>query len=102
MRRDTPLGRLRHRLYTVLEAGGSTPVAAAFDQFMVLLIIFNVLAVILESVPAYHDAFGAEFFVFDVVSITIFTVEYVLRLWVSIEIPAIRQRGPLRGRLTFA
>ena len=102
MRRDTVLGRLRHRLYTVLEAGGSTPVAAAFDQFMVLLIIFNVLAVILESVQSYHDAYAAEFLVFDIVSIAIFTVEYVLRLWVSIEIPAIRQRGPVMGRITFA
>ncbi len=86
----------------MLEAGGSTPAAYAFDQFMVLLIIFNVLAVILESVPSYHEAFAPEFFVFDVVSIAIFTVEYLLRLWVSIEIPAIRHRGALAGRITFA
>ena len=102
IRRDTAIGRLRHRLYIVLEAGGSTPAAYAFDQFMVLLIIFNVLAVILESVPSYHASFAREFFVFDVISIAIFTVEYVLRLWVSIEIPAVRQRGSLAGRVMFA
>ena len=100
--RDTGLGRLRRRVYAVLEAGGSTPAAYAFDQFMVLLIIFNVLAVILESVPSYHEMFAREFFVFDVVSIAIFSVEYLLRLWVSIEIPAIRHRGALAGRITFA
>lgn len=102
LRRDTVFGRLRHSLYTVLEAGGSSPEAYVFDQFMVLLIVANVLAVVLESVPSIHAAFAAEFFVFDVVSIVIFTVEYILRLWVSIEIPAVRQRGPLLGRLVFA
>ncbi len=102
LRRDTALGRLRRWLYTVLEAGGSTPIAYAFDQFMVLLIIFNVLAVILESVPSYRDAFSDEFLAFDIVSIGIFTIEYLTRLWVSIEIPAIRQRGALAGRVTFA
>jgi voltage-gated potassium channel len=101
-RRDAAPGRLRHRLYMMLEAGGSTPAANAFDRFMVGLILANVVAVILESVPSIYQAFTAEFFVFDVVSIAIFTVEYAARLWVSIEIPAVRQRGPLVGRLMFA
>lgn len=102
LRRDTALGGLRHRLYVMLEAGGSTPSAYIFDQFMVGLIFFNVLAVILESVASIHRQFAAEFFVFDVVSVAIFTVEYFARLWVSIEIPAVRQRGPVVGRLMFA
>jgi len=102
LRRDTPLGRLRHRLYIILEAGASTSAAHAFDQFMVGLIVANVLAVVLESVPSIRAEFGAVFFIFDVISIAIFTIEYAARLWVSIEIPAIRQRGPIVGRLTFA
>jgi len=102
LRRDTAIGGLRHRLYIMLEAGGSTPSAYVFDQFMVMLIFFNVLAVILESVASIHRQFAAEFFVFDVVSVAIFTVEYLVRLWVSIEIPAVRQRGPVVGRLMFA
>ncbi|MBI1210907.1 MAG: cyclic nucleotide-binding domain-containing protein [Alphaproteobacteria bacterium] len=100
--RDTAHGRLRRRLYTVLEAGGSTTAAYVFDQFMVILIVFNVLAVILESVASIHKEFSHEFFVFDIISVAIFTVEYIGRLWVSIEIPAIRQRGPFFGRLVFA
>ena len=98
--RDTRLGRLRHRLYMMLEAGGSTPSAVAFDQFMVILILFNVIAVVLESVPSIQEAWADEFFAFDVVSIGIFTLEYFARLWVSIEIPAIRLRGPIVGRST--
>ena len=102
LRRDTPLGRLRHRLYSLLEAGGSTPTAAAFDQFMVGLISLNVFAVVLESVPSIERQFGTEFFAFEVVSIAIFTIEYLARLWVAIEIPIVRQRGPIVGRLMFA
>ena len=91
----------RRWIYLTIEAGGSTAAARYFDDFMVFLILANVLAVILESVPSIHAQFAMGFFVFDVASVAIFTIEYLLRLWASIEIPAIRQRGPLLGRLTF-
>jgi voltage-gated potassium channel len=92
----------RRWVYLTIEAGGSTAAARYFDDFMVGLILLNVLAVILESVPSIHAQFAMEFFVFDIVSVAIFTVEYASRLWASIEIPAIRQRGPVLGRLVFA
>src|SRR5262249_38662955 len=101
-RRDTFFGKLRHTLYTVLEAGGSAPAAVAFDQFMVTLIIFNVLAVVVESVPSIHDTYAVEVWAVALLSIAIFAVEYLLRLWISIEIPAVRLRGPVVGRLMFA
>jgi voltage-gated potassium channel len=92
----------RRWVYLTIEAGGSNTAARYFDDFMVVLILANVLAVILESVPSIHAAFATAFLVFDVVSVGIFTIEYALRLWASIEIPAIRQRGPVFGRLMFA
>jgi voltage-gated potassium channel len=96
------LKSFRRAVYITIEAGGSSRAAQAFDDFMVLLITFNVLAVILESVPSIHDPMKWEFRAFDLVSIAIFTAEYFVRLWASIEIPAVRQRGPLLGRLMFA
>ena len=96
------LSRWRRWIYIVVEAGGSSAGAQIFDDFMVGLIVLNVLAVILESVPGIHDPYAMEFLVFDVLSVAFFTCEYIARLWVSIEIPAIRQRGGLRGRLVFA
>ncbi len=92
----------RRWCYNVVEAGGSSAGARFFDDFMVGLIILNVLAVILESVPSIQKPFEMEFYVFDFVSIIIFTIEYVVRLWASIEIPAIKHRGAFYGRLTFA
>lgn len=92
----------RRWIYLTIEAGGSNTAARYFDDFMVILILANVLAVILESVPSIHAQYATAFAVFDVVSVAIFTVEYALRLWASIEIPAIRQRGPVLGRAMFA
>jgi voltage-gated potassium channel len=92
----------RRWVYLTIEAGGSTAAARCFDDFMVFLILANVLAVILESVPSFHAQYTHEFLIFEAISIGVFTIEYALRLWASIEIPAIRQRGAVFGRLTFA
>ncbi len=96
------LKRWRRAVYTVIEAGGSGTWAQLFDDAMVVLIVLNVLAVILESVPSIHDPLAFEFFVFDVMSVGIFTAEYALRIWASIEIPAVRQKGAFLGRVMFA
>jgi len=97
---DTHPPTLRRRLYLALEA--SSPAAHVVDNVLVVLILGNILAVVLESIPSVQTAYAQAFEMFDVFSITLFTIEYALRLWVSIEIPAVRQRGPWHGRLTFA
>jgi voltage-gated potassium channel len=53
--------------------------------FIVVLIILNVVAVMLETIPSIeknHDAMRF-FHYFDLVSVIIFTLEYVLRVWSS-------------------
>lgn len=91
---------LRRQVYLALEA--SSPAAVIVDNILVVLIIANIAAVILESIPEIQAAYAWEFHVFDVFSVGAFTVEYVARLWGAIEIPAIRQRGAFWGRLMFA
>ncbi len=53
--------------------------------FIITLIILNVIAVMLETVPSFHDEYYEQqfFHYFDLVSVIIFTVEYMLRLWSS-------------------
>ena len=51
------------------------------DIFLVALILFNVLAIVLESVPRYGIYYRQEFYWFEVFSVAIFTVEYLLRVW---------------------
>lgn len=53
------------------------------NVFIIVLIILNVIAVMLETVPRLHDEPHEQkfFYYFDWVSVIIFTIEYVLRVW---------------------
>ena len=93
------MANLRRRLYAVLEDGGERRREARLcDLFLIILISLNAIAVILESVPSYASAFGAWFYVFEAVSVAIFTVEYGLRIWSAPENPALSSRGAWYAR----
>ena len=51
--------------------------------FIIVLIILNVIAVIVETVKSIHDQYRHFFYYFDLISVSIFTLEYVLRVWSS-------------------
>lgn len=51
------------------------------NGFIIILIILNVIAVILETVHSLHEQYASFFHYFDLVSVMIFSVEYVLRVW---------------------
>jgi voltage-gated potassium channel len=55
------------------------------NVFIICLIILNVIAVMLETIPSMHDEDHEKkfFYYFDWVSVIIFTIEYVLRVWSS-------------------
>lgn len=67
--------------------------------FIISLIILNVIAVILETVPSLHEEYADFFHYFDLVSVIIFTVEYILRVWSSNHEE--KYRGSVRGRLRY-
>lgn len=69
------------------------------NGFIITLIILNVTAVILETVPSIHTP-NAEFFrIFDLVSVIIFTIEYLLRVWSSDHDPKFGKG--MRGRFRY-
>lgn len=51
--------------------------------FIIVLIILNIIAVILETVKSIHNQYASFFYYFDLISVIIFTIEYVLRVWSS-------------------
>lgn len=55
------------------------------DRFLLALIGLNVLAIILESVNTIYSQFSTAFFWFEVFSVTVFTIEYLVRLWTIVE-----------------
>ncbi|MAF49245.1 MAG: hypothetical protein CMM10_13370 [Rhodospirillaceae bacterium] len=73
-------GRLKRGTHLFLDSSTLGDKAGmAFDYFMIALIVANVFAIILETVDSIFSQSPAFFFWFEVASVAIFTVEYVLR-----------------------
>ena len=69
--------------------------------FIIVLIILNVAAVMIETVPSMHDEDHEKRFFryFDLISVIIFTIEYILRVWSSNHDP--RYKRSFQGRLKY-
>ncbi len=91
---------IRRRTHEILEGTREGDlVNRVFEIFMVALIAGNVLAVILETVPSINADAEGFFLGFEVFSVAIFTVEYVLRVWATVEDRRRAVVTPVGGRL---
>jgi voltage-gated potassium channel len=90
----------KNRLYEELFPGRDNAVNKAYNIGMLILIVLNVLSVILETEPDLFQKYKPYFVGFEVFSVFVFTVEYVVRLWVCTEEP--KYRMPVRGRIRYA
>jgi voltage-gated potassium channel len=54
-----------------------------FDYFIMTLILLSVVSIILETIPDINSSFGNILIGFNAFSIIIFTIEYLLRIYVS-------------------
>jgi len=76
-------GKVKKYIFDILDKGEQNGTAERiFDIFILTLIVLNSLAVLIESTIT-SAAFLHFLSVFEVISVIIFTVEYLLRLWVS-------------------
>lgn len=92
----------RQWAYTLLEEGQLESLTGRIIEFFLIsLIIANVVAVALESIPTINARFHAFFVVFEQFSLVAYTLEYVIRVWASPEDPRIAARGPIKGRIAF-
>jgi voltage-gated potassium channel len=93
----------RQRIYAIIESADADDDASRrADIGIMSLIVLNVLAVVLESVSSISNAYSAEFYWFEAFSVTVFSIEYILRLW-SCEDPALIGSGmTLKARLRYA
>lgn len=93
--------RIQRRIYELLEVAHPDDTASRVtDLFLFILIALNVVAVIVETVEDLATQYAAAFQLFEVFSVGVFTVEYVLRLWTCVADP--RYASTFRGRIRFA
>lgn len=91
----------RSKLYKLLTVGGNDKASKYFDIFLILLIALNVLAVILGSVKSIDIKYNYQLRIFEIFSVMIFTIEYLLRVWTSIEASELNSPHPVKSRLRY-
>ena len=91
----------RQKIHAIIfpsEFGGS--LQGIFDSFIVVWVIISVLCVILESVSQIRYILNIQFIIIDAIAVSIFTIEYCLRLYCCVENPQFSH--PITGRLKQA
>lgn len=69
------------------------------NTFIISLIILNVVAVVLETEHSIYIQYESFFKIFDLASVIIFTIEYVLRVWSATHDP--KYKHWFWGRLKY-
>jgi voltage-gated potassium channel len=93
--------KIRERFYDILiPTNSQDSISRKFNIGMLLLISLNVLAVILETEQDFYQQNKLLFVAFEIFSVAIFTIEYILRLWVCTKQGNFS--SPILGRIRFA
>ena len=68
-----------------------------FDVFIGVWVLISVLAVVMETVASVTYLINIEFVILDTIAVAIFTLEFMMRIYSSVEEPG--HRNPLTGRI---
>jgi voltage-gated potassium channel len=73
---------IRWRTMQILDEGDADDKPSLWcDRLITLVILLSVAAIILESVDSIGSVYGAQFAMFETLSVAFFTLEFLLRLW---------------------
>lgn len=98
-----PREPFRRRLFDLLERSRrGDALRRVFDIAMISLIVSNVAASVVGTVPAIEARHGTALARFDAACVLVFIVEYAARLWTAPEHPALGHMPAWRARLVHA
>jgi len=92
---------LRNKVHNLLHYDASSKVNRAINLFLILLIVSNVIAVVIESYAPLGKAYKNHFYLFELFSIFIFTIEYLSRIWTCVEIDTSSSISHTKQRLKY-
>jgi voltage-gated potassium channel len=96
----TPLESLRRKIYIIfISERNIHPAGRLFNSIIVTLILLNIAAVIIQTVEGIYSDYKPHFDTLEIYTLTIFTIEYFLQLWICTLIP--KYRNPFWGRVKF-
>jgi voltage-gated potassium channel len=94
-------GKLKDTVYRLLEAPADNDIVRkCVIYFLFVLITLNVLIVLLETEHDFYLQYQNIFFWLTLISVGIFTIEYLLRIWICTKNPL--YQSPIKGRLRYA
>lgn len=96
-----PLGTdIQKKVYEILESRNRELPAGIFvSRALVFLIFVNVLAAVVETDAWFFQNYGRALDILAVVSVFVFTAEYVVRVWCCTQNPL--YRSPVTGRIRY-
>lgn len=75
---------LKQKIHNIIEKGAhGSKGNLVFDYFIMSLIILNIVALIIETIPHISLKIQLYLRVFEIFSIVIFTIEYLLRIYIA-------------------
>lgn len=74
------LKKYKKKLYEIVFEA-DTKAGKAFDIILLILIVFSIIAVMLESVPTVKHQWRTGFVITEWIITVLFTIEYILRIW---------------------
>jgi len=90
------------RLYQILETEVKQDLAAKFCTILIsTVVLLNIVAVVLESVNTLYQQWSIYFDYFELFSIILFSIEYLLRIWASGARLPPGQGNSWRGRKAY-
>lgn len=93
---------IRKRTFEILDIGEKDDrLSRIVDILLIVLISLNVLSVILETLPSLQNNYQSLFDRFEIVSVIIFSIEYLARVWCSVEHTGRDYSHPFWGRLRY-
>jgi voltage-gated potassium channel len=92
--------RVKDKVYSLLDPNtGGTALDKVINTFIILLILLNTVAVITETVERIFTAYRPIFDAFEVFSVAVFSIEYILRVWCCTSVE--KYKHPVIGRLKY-
>lgn len=79
------MNRLGKILFQLTDETANTRQSRVFNAIIIILIIANVVAIVLESFQPLKVTYAEQFQAFETVSVVIFSVEYLLRVVAAVE-----------------
>ncbi len=94
---------LRQRTFELVElARPGDRASRIVDIGLLVLIVANAAAVVLETVPSIEARYGRLLWSFEVFSVLVFTLEYAGRIWTAVEMPFLSRKSPAAARFHLA